>query len=397
MRNSIALVKGIACKLMYVAWDYPGAQQHAWLQVSVLEKLQRVDLAIRRRTGGTGRLLIWDALRSLQTQTYLYERETARLSQLLAGLAPAEIRARVDDIVRPPSIDLPPPHTTGGAVDVTIFTDGSDTILGTFDDFSDYGRPDYFDKFPPVDAQSRRVKELRDILRDEMLREDFTGIPSEFWHFEYGTRYWSQPRGAQTLFDDILEAPPVSAVALGPPLTPVRQPIVALGVAHAFPTSETRAKSLRGEFDGFYYARTRHPTERQTANMLGALLGGFDCVLFPTGLSAVISAVWAMMSPGLKIVVDQTAYYESRNGLRALSDQCGWKIVPADLSCPVSIREAVTPGTSVVFCDHPRNWLLTTPHLALLREVTRSVGAALIVDTSLRRARWGVVSNQLRG
>jgi D-alanyl-D-alanine dipeptidase len=376
--------KGLLCHPKYRIWRLPGAIEHVWLQEAVVEKLRRVDHLIDARTGGLGRLLIWDGLRTMRTQQHLYETERKRIDLQHASKTPAERKAILEDIVRPPTWDRPPPHATGGAVDCTIWIDGSDNTLGEFDDFTERGRPDHFAVHPATSPEDLRTAEMRTLLRNAMLSEGFVGIDSEWWHYEFGTRTWAEANRTSPIFDTVLEAPIPGAPANGIAHMPSRYPDYTAGVAQLFASPDDRAQALRGENDAHYYARTRHPTERRLAARLASMVGTEDAVLFPSGLSATLTAVWAHTPRGGRVLLDHGTYYETCTALKGLAPLHGWTIEMADLSDADQIAQRQLQRFDTVLVDHPRNWMLTCPDLAPLRQQTRSACSTLIVDTSVQ-------------
>lgn len=83
--------------------------------------------------------------------------------------------------------DIPPVHTTGGAVDVTIIDmDGNELEMGTsFDAFSDMTNTVYFEF-----EKDELIRDNRRMLYNTMIKIGFTNLPSEWWHFDYGDRFW---------------------------------------------------------------------------------------------------------------------------------------------------------------------------------------------------------------
>ena len=69
-------------------------------------------------------------------------------------------------------------HTRGSTVDLTLIRmDGSFVDMGgTFDLLSDISHPDY-KKLTKVQKKNRKI------LYDAMIKEGFSGIDSEWWHF----------------------------------------------------------------------------------------------------------------------------------------------------------------------------------------------------------------------
>ena len=86
-----------------------------------------------------------------------------------------------------------PPHTTGGAVDITLSWQGRALRLGT-----------YFDEFVPASG-SRALEEetaaeparsLRRVLTAAMVSFGFCPYPLEWWHFSYGDQIWAENGGS---------------------------------------------------------------------------------------------------------------------------------------------------------------------------------------------------------
>jgi len=75
---------------------------------------------------------------------------------------------------------LSPLHNRGAAVDLTIETlDGENVDMGT--DFDHFGIEAHIDNYNLPKA----ILNNRKTLRDAMLKEGFSSIRSEWWHFNY--------------------------------------------------------------------------------------------------------------------------------------------------------------------------------------------------------------------
>jgi D-alanyl-D-alanine dipeptidase len=152
---------------------------------AVDRQLLRVGLA--QRLGGAQRILpagygvaIFDAWRPLALQHELY----TALGQSDDG-SPS-------GAVAPPSTDpaTPPPHLTGGAVDLTLTWSGIPLALGTpFDDFGEHAPAAAFESHPGP------VRTLRRLLYWTLRAQGLIVLAEEWWHFEYGTRLWSTVTG----------------------------------------------------------------------------------------------------------------------------------------------------------------------------------------------------------
>jgi D-alanyl-D-alanine dipeptidase len=102
--------------------------------------------------------------------------------------------------VEPPSDDptTPPPHCSGGAVDLTLSVDGRPLALGTG-----------FDEFTPrawtraCESHPGRVRTLRRLLFGTLAAQGFVVADCEWWHFEWGTRHWAALTGAPARYGAI--------------------------------------------------------------------------------------------------------------------------------------------------------------------------------------------------
>lgn len=374
----------LRANLKYASWRLPGAQHIAWLQRETHEQLLFADALIRKWTNGHAEILVWDAGRSFETQQHLFNQELANAAAKHPEMDPRALVEHVSHFVRPPRRDMPPPHCTGGAVDVTLLVDGNDNLLGRFDDFEETGHADYYDRHPPATDAEREECRLRRLLDMAMKKSGFVGIPNEFWHFEFGTVLWSEITGQPVRFNHIVEAPQSDAIAVGLAQFPPRQLVTYHGVAHFFPSVEARVSALNGANSGFYYARTRHPNERQLAAVIGELLDVEDAVLMPSGLSAAVATVAALVPKGGCALVDSASYYETRASLLGVAKAVGWKALMIDFDDHAAVDKALMSPVDVIFCDHPRNWLLTLPDLEFLRQRAEEHDATLIVDTSVQ-------------
>jgi D-alanyl-D-alanine dipeptidase len=73
-------------------------------------------------------------------------------------------------------------HNRGAAVDVTLvhLADGSELLMPTpYDDFTERAHRDFM-QLPDEAIQNRQS------LEDVMTRHGFIGLPTEWWHFDFG-------------------------------------------------------------------------------------------------------------------------------------------------------------------------------------------------------------------
>lgn len=157
----------------HAGWD--AALPTTWLRVEAMERLAHVADSLPERLG----LAVFDAWRPLDLQAELYH---AAYDE--PGL-PEGYVAYPDP--RPSS---PPPHLTGGTVDLTLTLDGTPLALGTgFDDFTDRAAT------RALEAEPGAARDLRRVLYAAMRSAGFVVLHCEWWHFEFGTRRWAAITG----------------------------------------------------------------------------------------------------------------------------------------------------------------------------------------------------------
>ncbi|WP_392533361.1 M15 family metallopeptidase [Nostoc sp. C117] len=146
------------------------------------------------------RIQIFDAYRPIAVQQFMVDYSFAQAvkDRGLTGveLSPnqrQEIWEAVYEIWAVPSLDekTPPPHSTGGAVDVTLVDDSGEIVdMGSpIDEMSGRSHPDYYANGDRPEAQKYHAS--RQLLQDVMLKAGFQRNPREWWHFCFGDQMWA--------------------------------------------------------------------------------------------------------------------------------------------------------------------------------------------------------------
>lgn len=152
-----------------------GAKNECLLRESVVKKIKQAADTLPEGYY----LKIYDAWRPLELQKELYNR-----------YKDGDCIDR--DMISKPIKDLfnGPIHTTGGAVDITIVNkQGIELNMGTkFGEYSEKSQTDYFElRFP----DNIEVIKNRRLLYNVMTDVGFTNIPTKWWHYDFGNRYWA--------------------------------------------------------------------------------------------------------------------------------------------------------------------------------------------------------------
>lgn len=92
-----------------------------------------------------------------------------------------------------PSLDptTPPPHSTGGAIDLTLVNELGETVnMGSeIDEISPRSYPNYYANSPQ--KQEQEYHQLRELLKTIMTQAHFKQHPHEWWHFSFGDQLYT--------------------------------------------------------------------------------------------------------------------------------------------------------------------------------------------------------------
>ena len=173
----------------YFAMGLPGALPGCWVREGLGDRLVRAADSLPDGLV----LLVWDGWRSIDTQSALFEAYVEDLSLQYPDLSRAELEQVARPYVTPPDPGhhAPPPHLTGGAVDLTLATaDGVELDLGTG-----------FDAFVP-EAGAAALEDIdmpargnRRLLFHALTAQGLSAYVEEWWHFDFGNQFWAAVTG----------------------------------------------------------------------------------------------------------------------------------------------------------------------------------------------------------
>jgi len=93
----------------------------------------------------------------------------------------------VNRFTAPMNARVPPPHTTGAAIDL-VLTDEAGTELDHTSPLDPHDPRCFAFDAPGLGAEAQRT---RGILAEALLAAGITNYPSEYWHWSYGDQGWA--------------------------------------------------------------------------------------------------------------------------------------------------------------------------------------------------------------
>jgi D-alanyl-D-alanine dipeptidase len=136
-------------------------------------------------------LVVFDGFRPLVVQQWLWDDFASQIRGKNPGFTDEEVSTAVRQFVAFPQADplAPPPHRTGGAVDVYLIRTmtGETLPMGTeADEIAPASVTRWFEEHPEEPFTTNRR-----LLFHAMTSAGFTNYLGEWWHFDYGNQRWA--------------------------------------------------------------------------------------------------------------------------------------------------------------------------------------------------------------
>ncbi|MBF2055828.1 MAG: D-alanyl-D-alanine dipeptidase [Cyanobacterium sp. T60_A2020_053] len=179
--------------------DYQGKSPY-YLREGVIEALIKAQEKLQQLQVGW-RFYIFDAYRPISVQQFMVD-YTFQWECEKRGLNPAHLTAVEKDgllqevykiwAIPSHNPDTPPPHSTGGAIDLTLMDENGNIIDmgGDIDEMSARAEPNYYLQFTE-DISSQKYQQRRDLLLTAMTYGGFKRHLGEWWHFCLGDQMWA--------------------------------------------------------------------------------------------------------------------------------------------------------------------------------------------------------------
>jgi cystathionine gamma-synthase len=161
------------------------------------------------------------------------------------------------------------------------------------------------------------------------------------------------------------------------------------------------SQELKDYFDGkidarIDYGRYGNPTQKIAESKLAALEGAADCLLFASGMAAMTTALYALLSRGTHVVVTDDSYRRTRQFLNAMLPRYGIEISTVPAGDYEALEDAIKPTTRVLVSEsptNPYNRILDLERFAAIgrkHRVKTVIDATFATPYNLRPLDWGV-------
>jgi methionine-gamma-lyase len=159
-------------------------------------------------------------------------------------------------------------------------------------------------------------------------------------------------------------------------------PPIFMTSTYAFESAEAGSEMFRGERPGYIYGRTRNPTQALLEERIASLEGGEAGLALASGIGALSSTLWTLVSAGDEVVIDHILYGNTFAFFTRGLTRFGVSVRVADLSDPASLERVLTRKTKIVYFETLANPNLRVIDIAQVSSIAKAVGAMPIVDNT---------------
>jgi cystathionine gamma-synthase len=158
-------------------------------------------------------------------------------------------------------------------------------------------------------------------------------------------------------------------------------PIVQTATYTFADTAELRAHFER-RIEREEYGRYGNPTQRIAEQKLAELEGAEDCLLFASGMAAITTTLFAVLSHGSHVVVTDDSYRRTRQFLTQVLHRYGIEVSVARAGDYEAIEGAIRPTTRVLVSESPTNPYNYIVDLECFAEIGRRHRVKTIIDAT---------------
>src|SRR5262249_38248089 len=151
---------------------------------------------------------------------------------------------------------------------------------------------------------------------------------------------------------------------------------------YAFRDSQEIADHFEGRVERDEYGRYGNPTQRVAERKLAALEGAEDGLLFSSGMAAITTTLFAMLSKGAHVVVTDDAYRRTRQFLLQVLRRYGVDVSVVPAGDYDRLEEAVRQTTRLIFSESPTNPYNRVLDLERVAEIGRRHRVKTVIDST---------------
>jgi cystathionine gamma-synthase len=149
---------------------------------------------------------------------------------------------------------------------------------------------------------------------------------------------------------------------------------------YSFASTQELVDHFDGKIDRVEYGRYGNPTQRIAEAKLAALEGAGDCLLFASGMAAMTTTLFAMLSRGTHVVVTDDSYRRTRQFLNQTLNRYGIEVSTVPAGDYDALEDAIRPTTRALVSESPSNPYNRIMDLARFGDIGRRHRVKTVID-----------------
>ncbi len=150
----------------------------------------------------------------------------------------------------------------------------------------------------------------------------------------------------------------------------------------AFESCAQGAARFAGEEAGYIYTRMGNPTVARLEEAVATLEGGYGGLATGSGLAALSTSIFALLSKGDHLVGTSSVYGPSRVVIERDWTRFGVEATFVDTADLDAVRGAMRKETKLIFVETPANPTIAITDIAAVAKIAHDAGALLMVDNT---------------
>ncbi len=132
----------------------------------------------------------------------------------------------------------------------------------------------------------------------------------------------------------------------------------------------------------YTYGTSGTPTTRDLQNRIAEWEGGFNTVLFPSGLAAVAYAFLPFVEPGDHVLIPSNVYDPVKTLANGLLKRMNVTVEQYDPLIGAGIAAQIKPNTKVVWVETPGSITMEVSDLPAIAAAAHAAGALVVIDNT---------------
>jgi cystathionine gamma-synthase len=149
---------------------------------------------------------------------------------------------------------------------------------------------------------------------------------------------------------------------------------------YSFANTQELIDHFEGRIERVEYGRYGNPTQRIAEAKLAALEGADDCLLFSSGMAAMTTVLFAILSRGTHVVVTDDSYRRTRQFLNQTVSRFGIEVSTVPAGDYDALEDAIRPTTRALVSESPTNPYNRIMDLARFAEIGRRHRVKTVID-----------------